>query len=174
MQMGTNETTVLLSEIKASVDQISDVFSELRWEFKQGQEYNCIFHFQLKCWKVKERQNGRSTKVRHENFPNSRIYCIYYWNFMKAGYVSEGPREREQEEKVEFSVLSLVVSLEEPHPPSFLTSRRPGDGRGGGASGGDSISLPAGLSSLWTELSTPLGSCQQLQQGLWGVTRHIL
>lgn len=86
MKTGINKT-VLSPEIGATVDQISDAFSKLPWEFKKQQEYNWISHFQLTCWEVKKKKkqriNGKSTKIRHGNFPN-HIYCMYCWNLMKA------------------------------------------------------------------------------------------
>lgn len=114
---GINQTTVLSSEIEAMVDKISDAVSELLWEFRQQQEYNRIFHFQLTCWEVKERQNGRSKKVRHENFPNGKIDCLYYWNFMKATCVPESGKKMEQREKLKFCVISCELWRA---PPSSL------------------------------------------------------
>ena len=55
----------------------------------------------------------------------------------------EGQREREQEEREAFSVLSRVGSFEEPHPPSFQTKESPRRwGQRWQAGGGDTTLLP--------------------------------
>lgn len=150
MKMGINKTTVLSPEIKAAADQISDAFGELPWEFKQQQEYNWISHFQLKCWKAKERQNGRSIKVRHENFPNSKVPCLYCWNFMKAMHVWSGLRiiaGREVEILLACWGAARSPLLQSP----ILRSPRGGWDLCFSPSG----FCPAGLSSFWAKVTSP-------------------
>lgn len=67
MQMGITKQQFHSPETEATVDQISDASSEFPWEFKQHQKYNWIFHFQLKCWKVKKK------KEKKEKFMKTRI-----------------------------------------------------------------------------------------------------
>lgn len=55
----------------------------------------------LESKKKKKRQNERSTQVRHENFPNSKIYCIYCWNFYESHLCVIGSEENGAEREVE-------------------------------------------------------------------------